>query len=540
MPLDTSIPLNFSVPQFNVAPAQVGGPTNMLTDVMKLKGLQQEQQLNQLKFQEYQRARGEAATKLAEEKANKQALMNALRGASVGANGPQLPDMTSAANALIGQGKLAPALTALGASEAFTKDTRAKSDLAKVDAEVLDKNLGTFRTFASGVNSPEAAAIYARAMYDHPMLGPLMQQTGYDKESAAAKAAQDFAADPQRWMASHVGLTGEQVMKAIQPTQRTAAATVSAPAETPMPNPVTSAAFNAPGASPVQLAMLGGGAGAGVSPLIQMARPMPSEGGVTAPTRVAARTRRPTADEDGETPGAPINVGKVPDNYRRTASGGFEIIPGSPADPEVIRAKQEATTMGTKTAEARVKAQTSLPQVIDNAKVLEDGIAGLIGGSIIDAKGNVKYDKKAPPHPGFESAVGASLAKALPEWAVPYEGTDRAGFVERFKQVKSGAFMDAYNTLRGGGAITEKEGEKGTAALNRMSLATNEKEFIQAANEFRSIVQRGVQRAKEQAGQSGADRRPQTSGFTVVTPDNKTHIFPSQEALDNFKRAAGL
>ena len=75
MPLDTSIPLNATIPQFNVAPAQVGGPTNMLTDVMKLKGLQQEQQLNQLKFQEYQRARGEAALKSAQEKADKQALI---------------------------------------------------------------------------------------------------------------------------------------------------------------------------------------------------------------------------------------------------------------------------------------------------------------------------------------------------------------------------------------------------------------------------------------------------------------------------------
>lgn len=218
MPLDTSIPLNFSVPQFNVAPAQVGGPTNMLTDVMKLKGLQQEQQLNQLKFQEYQRARGEAALKSAQEKADKQALINAMRGSVVGPMGPQEPDPRAAANALLGQGKLGPAMTALGASEAFTKDKKAMSDLAKIDTEVLDKQLATFRTFAGQIRSPEDAGVYAQAMYDHPTIGKLMAQTGYDKETAIAKAQQDYAADPQRWIAGHVGLTGEQVVNTLKQT----------------------------------------------------------------------------------------------------------------------------------------------------------------------------------------------------------------------------------------------------------------------------------------------------------------------------------
>jgi hypothetical protein len=57
-------------------------------------------------------------------------------------------------------------------------------------------------------------------MYDHPVIGKLMAQTGYSKEAAVAKAQQDFATDPQRWVAGHIGLTGEQVMKSL--TQTTA------------------------------------------------------------------------------------------------------------------------------------------------------------------------------------------------------------------------------------------------------------------------------------------------------------------------------
>lgn len=209
---------NIALPQFNAPAAQVGGPVNMLTDVLKLKGLQQDQQLNQLKMQEYQRARGEAALKSAQDKADKQALISAMRGSVVGDTGPQQPDPRVAANALLGQGRLGPAMTALNASEAFTKDKKAKSDLAKVDTENLDKQLATFRTFAAQVRSPEDASVYAAAMYDHPTIGGLMQQTGLSKEQAIAKAQRDYAADPQQWMASHIGLTGQQVVDTLKQT----------------------------------------------------------------------------------------------------------------------------------------------------------------------------------------------------------------------------------------------------------------------------------------------------------------------------------
>lgn len=210
---------NIALPQFNAPAAQVGGPANMLTDVLKLKGLQQDQQLNQLKMQEYQRARGEAALKSAQDKADKQALISAMRGSVVGPMGPQQPDPRVAANALLAQGRLNPAMTALSASEAFTKDAKAKSDLAKVDIENLDKQFNTFRTFAGQVRSPEDAGVYAQAMYDHPTIGGLMQQTGLSKEQAVAKAQREFALDPQRWVASHIGLTAQQAVDTTKQTR---------------------------------------------------------------------------------------------------------------------------------------------------------------------------------------------------------------------------------------------------------------------------------------------------------------------------------
>lgn len=168
---------------------------------------------------ESRRNRNEAGVTRAKKLADEKALLDALRGSTIGDAGPQQPDARVAANALLGQGKLGPAITALGASEAFAKDTKAKSDLAKLDTEVLDKQLATFRTFAGQIRSPEDAGVYAQAMYDHPTIGKLMAQTGYDKETAIAKAQQDYAADPQRWIAGHVGLTGEQVVNTLKQTR---------------------------------------------------------------------------------------------------------------------------------------------------------------------------------------------------------------------------------------------------------------------------------------------------------------------------------
>jgi hypothetical protein len=475
---------NIALPQFNVAPVQNTGPLNMLTDVMKLKGLQREEQLNQLKMQEYVRARADAATAraqaavdLAEKNANKQALMNAMRAASVGANGPQTPDMSAAANALIGQGRLPAALTALGASEAFTKDRKAKSDLAKIDTENVDKNLSTFRTFASGVNSPESAAIYAKAMYDHPVLGPLMQQTGYDKDSAAAKAAQDYASNPQQWMASHVGLTGEQVMKTLQQPQRSAAAT---PAETPMPNPVTSAAFNAPGASPVQLAMLGGGAGAGVSPLLQMTRPMPSEGGVTAPNQGSApaptpvASRKPAAADSGLPPGLKLKAGEVWNSELERA----DAVKGS----DLYIAQSQ-------------KHQKDARAVEGVASKMDDAVANI---------NDMLSDKNKE---GFDNNFGGYTAYATNKFT---GNTAKVkSMLEKFNSNMKAAGLELFRTGGSIGAMTEKEWP---IVQNEMAALSPTMNVDDARDAMTKIASR-LQRIRDNAHEIYSDTWGQTQFF---------------------------
>jgi len=161
------------------------------------------------------------------------------------------------------------------------------------------------------------------------------------------------------------------------------------------------------------------------------------------------------------------------------------------------------------------KIQAALPQIEDAASLTLKNIEGLIGGAQVDAKGRVVYPEGAKrAHPGFESSVGTTFSKMLT--SQPIAGTSRSDFVTRFEQVKGGTFLDAYNSLRGGGAIDQKEGEKATAALNRMNLAQSEAEFIRAARDFEDVVKKGVARARTMA-QGGAGSNMTSAATAAAT-----------------------
>lgn len=100
-------------------------------------------------------------------------------------------------------------------------------------------------------------------------------------------------------------------------------------------------------------------------------------------------------------------------------------------------------------------------------------------------------------HPGFSVSVGASAQPGFQ--FIP--GTDKASWYARFDEVKGQAFLQAFETLRGGGQITEREGAAATAALQRMNTSQSEAEFKEAANDFINVVKRTVDRNRVKLGQ---------------------------------------
>lgn len=147
-------------------------------------------------------------------------------------------------------------------------------------------------------------------------------------------------------------------------------------------------------------------------------------------------------------------------------------------NPEV-----QAQLAGAKeTGKAQAQAAVTLPAAVQSAK---EGIR--------------KIDELLKS-PGLGTTVGATLAPG----ARFIPGTDAADFMARFDEIKGGAFMQAFNTLKGGGQITEKEGEKATAAITRMSIAQSEKEFKAAAKEFQDVLRAGIKNAEKKAGKASS------------------------------------
>ena len=165
--------------------------------------------------------------------------------------------------------------------------------------------------------------------------------------------------------------------------------------------------------------------------------------------------------------------------------------------------------------EALARAEGDLPGAITRADAAIDLIDQMVGRPPEkDASGEVKKEGTGP-HPGFRAAVGAGIGERF----IP--GTDAAGFQALYDQVTGGAFLQAYETLKGTGQITEVEGKKATAAITRMNLAQNEKEFIAAAREFQSAIRTGVKNARAKAGKPTAA----TAGAQTTTGGTSYQII---------------
>jgi len=146
-------------------------------------------------------------------------------------------------------------------------------------------------------------------------------------------------------------------------------------------------------------------------------------------------------------------------------------------------ASVEAAKLGAKnTAEA----SSELPTLVSKAENALRYIDEMVGSE----DGTIK------PHAGFSDYVGATL---LP-WASNIDGTDAADFKTREDQLSGAAFLEAFESLKGGGQITEVEGKKATQAIQRMNKSLSEKEYVEAARDFQSVIRAGVDRAKGKAG----------------------------------------
>lgn len=186
-------------------------------------------------------------------------------------------------------------------------------------------------------------------------------------------------------------------------------------------------------------------------------------------------------------------------------------------------------------------------------------IGDMIGDAQVDEKGKVfvpkvktaegKEVRGRQPAKGFGNFVGAGIP-----YLEKISGTSEADYKAMYDQVTSRAFLEAFERIKGGGAITEKEGTKATEALIRAKASQSEAEFIRAMREFEQAIKDGLEGARKKAGMyrpeggapatQGASTRQGT--VTVTSPANRTLSIQDQQALNwanqnpNDPRAAAI
>jgi hypothetical protein len=97
-----------------------------------------------------------------------------------------------------------------------------------------------------------------------------------------------------------------------------------------------------------------------------------------------------------------------------------------------------------------------------------------------------------------------------------FPGTRDAGFDAMGDQLKGKVFLEAFQSLKGAGQITEVEGQKATDAIGRLNRAQSEGDYKAALTELKGVITGGMERARRQASPaapSGGAR----GGYTVVT-----------------------
>lgn len=114
---------------------------------------------------------------------------------------------------------------------------------------------------------------------------------------------------------------------------------------------------------------------------------------------------------------------------------------------------------------------------------------GLID-KLIDERGNLR--------PEAASVVGPIQGRTVANMPMTRNQTYAQPIID---QLRGQAFLQAFEGLKGGGAITEIEGQKAEQAIARLSQTQYESDFAQALKELRDIMAVGMERARQQRGQ---------------------------------------
>jgi hypothetical protein len=121
---------------------------------------------------------------------------------------------------------------------------------------------------------------------------------------------------------------------------------------------------------------------------------------------------------------------------------------------------------------------------------------------------------KLRTHPGLQYITGLSSKVPI----IP--GTSQASAQALADQVKGQTFLQAYQSLKGGGAITEVEGKKAEAAIARLNQAQSTRDYQTALDDLKEVLRSGLDQAHKQSGKGGSRVERKTIGGKSYVKQN--------------------
>lgn len=137
----------------------------------------------------------------------------------------------------------------------------------------------------------------------------------------------------------------------------------------------------------------------------------------------------------------------------------------------------------------------------------------------IEAIENLEKSKGLPAIVGNPFSMSKINQGAFPT-GYYFKGSQAANAKTALENVTGITFLEAYNILRGAQGITEKEGEKGTAALANLNTAQDIDEFRKNLKVLKEVIKNGLVVARQRAGVSpttqGAAQPMMPAGSNII------------------------
>ncbi len=161
-------------------------------------------------------------------------------------------------------------------------------------------------------------------------------------------------------------------------------------------------------------------------------------------------------------------------------------LPQAPKPAAVQAREKMMAARAQKLAESAAAKEFSLPVIEQNAK------------------NAFKTAQDLLKHPGFTAATGMPnpFRGGFGIGNVP--GTRAGDYATALKSAMSEAFIPAFESLKGAGAITEPEGQAALKGLANLGTGMSEDQFKRELQRYVDKIAQGVQNARKQASMGGS------------------------------------